>query len=169
YPKEGIVTADYTLMLLHSDSDTRSKFDKVVAYLRSDKVQQQIMSSTYRRPAVSTVPLGSQFPSSILLELPFPGSLSVVNDLITTYLDQIRPPSSTTYVLDLSGSMQGSRLDSVKRTFANLTGADTSVTGRFARFRQREHVTIITFSSQVEDTREFDINDVSASSRDLAA
>jgi Ca-activated chloride channel family protein len=167
YPKEGIVTADYPLMLLGSDSGARAKYDKVVAYLRSDKVQRQIMSSTARRPSVTTVPLDSRFPKTVLVELAFPGSLSVVNNLITAYLDQIRPPSTTTYVLDLSGSMQGERLDGLKRALDNLTGLDTSVTGSFARFRSREHITIVTFSSQVEAVQEFDINDVSPQSQDF--
>jgi Ca-activated chloride channel family protein len=168
YPKEGIVTADYPLMLLASNGDTRSKYDKVVSYLRSDKVQQQIMSSTARRPSVPTVPLDARFPKTVLVELAFPGSLSVVNNLITAYLDSVRPPSTTTYVLDLSGSMQGDRLDSLKRALDNLTGLDTSVTGSFARFRRREHITIVTFSSQVQDTREFDINDITPQSQDFA-
>jgi Ca-activated chloride channel family protein len=154
-------------MLLSSDSGSRAKYDKVVAYLRSDKVQRQIMSSTARRPSVTTVPLDSRFPKAILVELAFPGSLSVVNNLITAYLDQIRPPSTTTYVLDLSGSMQGERLDGLKRALDNLTGLDTSVTGSFARFRSREHITIVTFSSQVEAVQEFDINDVSPQSQDF--
>ena len=167
YPQDGIITADYPLMLLSKDSATRAKYDKVVAYLRSDKVQQQIMSTTDRRPAVKTVPLGAQFPSQVLVDLTFPGSLQVVNNLITTYLDQIRPPSTTTYVIDLSGSMQGDRLAGVKTALSNLTGLDTSVTGTFARFRRREHITIITFSSQVKEVKEFDINDVSPQSQDF--
>ena len=167
YPSEGIVTADYPLMLLKSDSDTRTKYDKVVSYLRSSKVQQQIMSSTSRRPAVPSVQLDARFPKQVLVELAFPGSLDVVNNLITAYLDQIRPPSSTTYVLDLSGSMQGDRLNSLKRALDNLTGLETSVTGSFARFRRREHITIVTFSAAVQDVREFDINDVSPQSQDF--
>jgi Ca-activated chloride channel homolog len=167
YPKEGIVTADYPLMLLKADSDTRAKYDKVVSYLRSEKVQREIMTKTDRRPAVKSVPLDTRFPAQVLVELPFPGSLAVVNNLITVYLDQVRPPSSTTYVLDLSGSMDGARLNSLKSALNNLTGLDASVTGSFARFRRREHITIVTFNGQVQDVREFDINDVSPQSQDF--
>ena len=167
YPKEGIVTADYPLMLLKSDSDTRAKYDKVVSYMRSDKIQRELMTNTDRRPAVKSVPLDSRFPTQVLVELPFPGSLAVVNNLITAYLDQVRPPSSTTYVLDLSGSMDGPRLNSLKSALDNLTGLDASVTGSFARFRRREHITIVTFNGQVQDVREFDINDVSPQSQDF--
>jgi Ca-activated chloride channel family protein len=154
-------------MLLKADSDTRAKYDKAVGFFRSEKIQQRIMSSTGRRPALPSVKPDARFPSQVLVDLSFPGSLDVVNNLITTYLDQIRPPSTTTYVLDLSGSMAGDRLTSLKRAMTNLTGLDTSVTGSFARFRRREHITIVTFSDRVQDVKEFDINDVSAQSQDF--
>jgi Ca-activated chloride channel family protein len=57
----------------------------------------------------------------------------------------------------------------VKKTFDNLTGADQTITGRFARLRAREEITIIPFNGSVTDDRTFTINDVSTSSPDLAA
>jgi len=57
----------------------------------------------------------------------------------------------------------------VKKTFDNLTGADQTITGRFARLRAREEITIIPFNGRVVDDTSFTINDISASSPDLAA
>jgi Ca-activated chloride channel family protein len=111
----------------------------------------------------------SRFPSQVLVELPFPGSLDVVNRLLNVYLDEARPPAHPIFVLDTSGSMQGSRLDSLKTALIDLTGSDTSLSGQFARFRTREEVTIILFSSRVYQTRDFTVTDTSASSPDLAA
>jgi Ca-activated chloride channel family protein len=165
YPKEGIVTADYPLMLL--DSAHRSDYDKLVAYFRKADVQTRIMTQTHRRPSVPEVQPDSQFPSQVLVEVQFPSSLDVVNQLIELYLNQVRLPSHTYFVLDISGSMDGPRLDGVKKTFANLTGADTSITGQFARFRAREDITIVTFSDGVHDTRDFTINDPTPGSADL--
>jgi Ca-activated chloride channel homolog len=165
YPKDGIITANYPLMLLNSAK--RAGYDKVVAYLRSPDVQKRIMTSTDRRPAVADVRPDSRFTSQLLVELPFPSSLTVVDNLIFAYLDQIRPPAHTYFVLDISGSMAGARLDSVKKTFDNLTGADQTVTGRFARFRAREEITIIPFNGAVVDRTTFTVNDVSANSPDL--
>jgi Ca-activated chloride channel family protein len=167
YPKDGIITADYPLMLLNSTK--RDGYDKLVAYLRSPAVQTKIMQTTDRRPSVPDVRPDSRFTSQLLVELPFPANLNTVNNLIFAYLDQIRPPAHTYYVLDISGSMEGERLDGVKKTFDNLTGADQTITGQFARLRAREEITIIPFNGSVQDDRTFTINDVSASSPDLKA
>ena len=165
YPKEGIVTADYPLMLL--DSAHRSDFDKLVAYFRQPDVQARIMTQTHRRPSVPEVQPDSQFPTQVLVEVPFPASLDVVNQLIEVYLNQVRLPSHTFFVLDISGSMEGDRLNGVKKTFANLTGADQTITGQFARFRAREDITIVTFSDHVQAVRDFTINDPTPGSADL--
>jgi Ca-activated chloride channel family protein len=63
--------------------------------------------------------------------------------------------------------MAGDRLNAVKKTFDNLTGADQTITGRFARLRAREEITIIPFNGRVVDNKTFTINDVSANSPDL--
>jgi Ca-activated chloride channel family protein len=167
YPKEGIITADYPLMLLNSGK--RDAYDKLVAYLRSPDVQRRIMSSTSRRPALPEVSPDSRFPSQLLVELPFPSSLDVINSLLLAYLNDIRQPSHPVFVLDLSGSMEGDRLNGLKRALTNLTGLDTSVTGQFARFRTREQITIITFSSAVQDKRTFTINDPDPHGPDMTA
>jgi Ca-activated chloride channel homolog len=165
YPKEGIVTADYPLMLLNAAD--RGNYDKLVAYLRKPDVQTRIMTATHRRPSTSDVQPDSQFSSQVLLEVPFPATLDVVNQLISIYLNEVRLPSHTYFVLDISGSMQGSRLDGVKKTFANLTGGDQTVTGQFARFRAREEITIVTFNGSVQDTQTFTVNDPTPGSADL--
>ncbi|GAC1613666.1 MAG: substrate-binding domain-containing protein [Candidatus Dormibacteraceae bacterium] len=165
YPKEGIVTADYPLMLLSAGA--RPDYDKLVAYFRKAEVQTRIMTQTHRRPAVPEVQPDRQFSTQVLVEVPFPASLDVVNQLISVFLNQVRLPSHTYFVLDISGSMQGSRLDGVKKTFANLTGGDTSITGQFARFRAREEVTIVTFNGTVQDTQNFTVNDPTPGSPDL--
>ena len=167
YPKDGIITANYPLMLLNPAK--RDAYNKVVAYLTSPDVQRKIMSDTARRPAIPEVQPDSRFTTQLLVELPFPSNLTVIDNLIFAYLDQIRPPAHTYFVLDISGSMEGQRLDSVKKTFDNLTGADQSITGRFARLRAREEITIIPFNGQVVDDKSFTINDVSTGSPDLAA
>jgi Ca-activated chloride channel homolog len=165
YPKEGIVTADYPLMLLSPAQ--RADYDRLVAYLRKPDVQTRIMTQTHRRPSISAVQPDSQFSSQVLLEVPFPSSLEVVNQLISIYLNQVRLPSHTYFVLDISGSMSGSRLDGVKKTFANLTGGDQTITGQFARFRAREEITIVTFNGSVQDTQTFTVNDPTPGSADL--
>ncbi len=165
YPNEGIITADYPFMLLNADK--KDAWQKVVDYLRTPDVQRKIMTSTARRPVIPGVALDSRFPTQTLIELPFPSKLDTINALLTVYLDQIRTPASATFVLDLSGSMEGDRLSSLQQALTSLTGLDTSLTGQFARFRAREDITFITFSSDVIDNRNFTIDDTDPNSADM--
>ena len=167
YPKEGIVTADYPLMLLNKDK--QEAWQKVVDYLRTPDVQARIMKDTGRRPAIPGVALDGRFPAQSLIELPYPAKLETIDALITAYLDEERKPASAVFVLDVSGSMDGERLDSLKGAMRALTGTDTSLTGQFARFRAREDVTMILFSEDVVDQRQFTIDDTNPNGPDMTA
>jgi Ca-activated chloride channel family protein len=167
YPSEGIVTADYPLMLLTASK--RDAWSKVAAWLRTPDVQKRIMTDTSRRPAVPGVALDARFPSQTLIELPYPAKLETIDTLITAYLDEERKPASAVFVLDLSGSMKGDRIASLKSALNALTGLDTSLTGRFSRFRAREEVTLITFSTDVLDQRDFTIDDTNPNGPDMIA
>lgn len=167
YPAEGIVTADYPLLLM--DQAKRAEYTKVVNWLRSPDVQRRLMTSTHRRPAVPAVAPDSQFPKQVLVEVPFPATRAVVDALLFAYLDKLSKPAHTIYVLDTSGSMDGARIASLRSAFANLAGADTSVSGRFARFRQRERVTLIPFNTGPADQRDFTINAATPGAADLTA
>lgn len=156
YPKEGIITADYPLMLINREK--REDYEALVAYLRTPEFQRELMARTLRRPVISQVSLSARFPDRLLVELPFPNSLEVVDHLLFSYLDEQRIPSHAFFVLDVSGSMKGERLRDLKTALNNLTGIDTSLTGQFARFRDRERLTMMPFSSQVQDVRAFDVD-----------
>jgi Ca-activated chloride channel family protein len=94
YPRDGIITADYPLLLL-LDRAKRDPYDKLVAYLRSPEVQRQLMTATVRRPVVPEVAPDRRFPDRVLVELPFPASLGVVDGLLFAYLNRIRRPAHT--------------------------------------------------------------------------
>jgi Ca-activated chloride channel family protein len=155
YPKEGIVTADYPLMLFNQAKKTQ--YDKVVAFLKKDDVQKWLMTNTYRRPVSATVaPDSSMFGNHLLVEVPFPGNLTVLDDLLTSYLDKQRMPGHVYFVLDTSGSMGGNGgIEQLRSALQNLAGGDTSLSGRYARFRQREKVTVIEFSSDIKSLTEY--------------
>ncbi len=148
YPSDGVVTADYPLSLLASvGDDARSAHQRLSDYLRTPDVQKRIMETTQRRPVVPGVALGPRFTARDLVELPFPATQQAVDALLQAYFDKIRRPSRTLYVLDTSGSMKGARIDSLRTALVGLTGADNSLTGRFRRFRSREEVTMLPFST----------------------
>jgi Ca-activated chloride channel family protein len=158
YPSDGVVTADYPLTLLaDAGSDARSAHQRLADHLRTPAVQKRIMETTQRRSVVPGVALGTQFAQRDLVELPFPATQQAVDALLSAYFDKLRRPSRTLYVLDTSGSMAGERIDSLRSALVGLTGADTSLTGRFRRFRSREEVTMLPFSTGPGTPRTFTV------------
>lgn len=167
YPKEGIVTADYPLVLLNPEK--RALYDKVVEYLRGADFQRWMMDQTYRRPISAEVPLSNVFPDKLLVELPFPNNLAVVDKVLLAYLNEYRRPAYSIFLLDVSGSMAGDRLSQLKGALNGLAGGDQTLTGRFARFQARETIELIPFSQRVVDDKVFNLGDAAAMDADLGS
>jgi len=165
YPREGIITADYPLMLINPTR--REAYQRLVDYLRTPEFQKKLMNRTLRRPVIPQVQLSNAFPQQLLVEVPFPSSVEIIDYLLFAYLDEQRIPSHAFFVLDVSGSMRGNRLNQLKEALINLTGRDRSLTGQFARFRGRERITLITFNDQINAVRDFEINDTEAQGADM--
>lgn len=143
-PRDGVVTADYPLSSLASTSAaTREDVRRLTDALRTEDVQLLITERTHRRPVVASVPPASGLDTGRRRELPFPGSRSVADGLLDSYENELRRPSRTVYVLDTSGSMEGDRLEQLKRALTDLTGD----------FREREEVTLMPFGSDVKSVR----------------
>ncbi len=158
YPSDGVITADYPLTLLTgANDDARGAHQRLSDHLRTPDAQRRIMETTQRRPVVPGVELGAQFAKKDLVELPFPATQDAVDALLSAYFNKIRRPSRTLYVVDTSGSMAGERIDSLRSALVGLTGADSSLTGRFRQFRNREEVTILPFSSGPLEPRVFTV------------
>ncbi len=154
YPQDGIVTADYPIMLINPAR--REAYDKVVAYLRGVEFQQAMYNTTLRHPVNPDVVV-SDAPKQALVELPFPAKLAVVDAILTAFDNHLRLPTDSSFVLDTSGSMQGERISDLKAAIQGLSGADASISGRFARFRNRERILILPFNSVVEASDSFDM------------
>ncbi|TDV57183.1 VWA domain-containing protein [Actinophytocola oryzae] len=167
YPKDGVISADYPFTLLAGASgELRDGYRRLAAYLRTKDVQKSIVDRTQRRAAVPGVALPDKAPAS-LVELPFPGTRAAVDALLTAYFDRLRKPARTVYVLDLSGSMAGERLASLKTALSDLTGVDTSLSGQYCRFRSREEVILLPFSTKPGDPATFTVStDSPQASRD---
>jgi Ca-activated chloride channel family protein len=158
YPKDGVVSADYPLTLLAGASDdVRAGYRRLADHLRTPDVQRSIVDRTQRRPAVRGVALPDKAPGG-LVELPFPDTRAAVDALLTAYFDRLRKPARTVYVLDLSGSMEGERLTALKAALSGLTGVDTSLSGQYCRFRSREEVILLPFSTEPGTPRTFTVS-----------
>ncbi|WP_237047916.1 VWA domain-containing protein [Lentzea guizhouensis] len=158
YPRDGVISADYPLTLLGGSGDAaRDAHKRLSEFLRFPDTQRKITELTSRRAAVPGVALPQGFPDK-LSELPFPGTRDAVDALLTAYFDRLRRPSRTVYVLDTSGSMQGERLAALKRSLSTLTGVDTSLTGKYCRFRSREDVVLLPFNHAPLPVRAFTVD-----------
>ncbi len=151
YPHEGVATADYPLMLLNDAK--RAQYLKVVAYLKGDVAQTWIAKTTLRRPVNAAVAAAqaSQFAQNgLLIELPFSTDRAMADRLINAYLNEFRTPIASTFVLDVSGSMnQHGRRQQLVEALQYIAGDDASLTGRIARLTSREKIWMLPFSEQV--------------------
>lgn len=157
HPSDGVVTADYPLTLLAGvPTDVRDRYQRVVDYLRRDDVQRKIVERTNRRPVVAAAAPADRFVGP-LVELPFPVRLDVADALVGAYLNTLRRAPRTLYVLDLSGSMAGDRIEKLKAAMTALTGADTSLSGRFSRFSNREQVLLVPFGTRPNAVQRYEV------------
>lgn len=154
YPKDGVITADYPLMLLNEGK--RAEYDKLVAYLKGEAFQKAMTAATFRQtinPAFA-----SAIPHRDYFELAFPAKLAVVDDLLNAYQNEFRRPADSTFVVDVSGSMgDGGRIEQLRTALGGLAGGDASLSGRFSRFNDRERIAVLTFSNEVHERRQWQL------------
>jgi Ca-activated chloride channel homolog len=157
HPSDGVVTADYPLTLLSGGPDgSRDRYQRVADYLRREDVQRTLVERTSRRPVVAAAAAADRFVGP-LVELPFPVQLATADALIAAYGNALRRAPRTIYVLDLSGSMSGDRIEKLKAAMRALTGQDTSLSGRFARFAAREQVLLLPFSGSPKAVQRYEV------------
>ncbi len=148
YPTDGVITADYPLMLL--DAGKREAWQKIVTAIKSVAFQRDVLQPAYLRPANPDAGLAASLPTTAVAELAFPNQLDVIDTVLQAYQGEWRRPSTSIFVLDTSGSMRGPRLTAMRDALKVLSGADTTtLSARIARFQNRERVVLVAFSSRV--------------------
>ena len=154
HPADGVITADYPLALLADPApEAEQGYERLVEDLLSEEVQTDIAERTLRRPAASGVSDAGLPP---LVELPFPAHLDVVDGLVSDYFSDLRRPARTVYVLDVSGSMKGERLEELKEALGSLTGVSGgSLEQRMQAFQEREEIVLLPFSTEPHRPRTF--------------
>lgn len=159
YPFEGISTADYPLMLLNDSR--RADFNKVVEYLKSEEAQIWLARQTLRRPIRPEVAaqVEAVLPKlGLQVELPFSPDASLADSLVLAYLNEFRTPIASTFVIDVSGSMNdATRRRQLIESLQFIAGADNSLTGRLARLSSRERLWLQPFSSSILPASQFEI------------
>jgi Ca-activated chloride channel family protein len=163
YPRDGQISADYPLLLL--TEARRADHGKLVQALKSLDFQRQALPAAFLRPSHPDAPAAGALPGIVVPELAFPNRLAVIDAVLDAYQGEWRRPATSILVLDVSGSMEGQRLEAMRDALIVLGGADPKRTSqRFARFQNRERVVLITFSSNVNPAQwvRFDQGDVDA-------
>jgi Ca-activated chloride channel family protein len=159
-PKEGVISADYPLMLLAGSSQT-GFYQKLVEHLRSAPIQKVIADTTFRTP------LAGSGGSDVVNELPFPASLKVVDAILQGFLNQYSRPASSYFAIDVSGSMRGERINQVKTALNKLLARNQTGSGRFATLRAREHIEILPFSDQPQENKIYDLSQDDAANQQV--
>ena len=159
YPHEGVATADYPLMLLNDAK--RAQYLKVVEYLKGEDAQTWLARTTLRRsvnPNVAAAQAGLVPSGGMLVELPFSTDRALADGLVNAYLNEFRTPIASTFVLDVSGSMnQNGRRQQLVEALQYIAGDDASLTGRIARLTSREKVWLLPFSERVQSPTYFEL------------
>jgi Ca-activated chloride channel homolog len=163
YPRDGAVTADYPLLLVNKDR--RAEYDRLSALLLGKRAQ-AYFASKMRRPIDAGIALPLAMSTEGAVDLPFPGRLDAIDALLIAYLDKLRRPVRSWFVLDRSGSMEGERIIAMKAAMAGLVEGDPkTLAGRFARLADRERTTLISFAGTHDKAQNFDIDRADPSGR----
>lgn len=147
YPADGVISADYPLLLLNEAS--RENYGKLVAAVRARDFQANAVAGAFLRPSNPDASLAAGLPRDAVAELSFPNNLDVIDAVLSAYQGELRRPATSIYLLDVSGSMKGDRLTSLKSSLEYLTGAaGGGASSRYARFQSRERVVLMPFSQK---------------------
>ena len=159
YPKEGVSTADYPLLLINNSK--QEAFNSITAHLRSPTMQKKLAEASLRRPILPAVfeEVKALFPQTpdTLIEMPFTAARGVSDAILFSYLNEYRKPASSFFVLDVSGSMEGQRIRSLIQAVKDISGEDKSLTGSLSALNNREVVTLIPFNKDVGQPSTFAI------------
>ncbi len=170
YPKDGVITADYPLMLLNAER--RADYDKLVAQFKAAAFQGQPLQQAQLRPSIPDATLSAALPTAPVVELSFPNRLEVIDAVLSAYQSDLRRPATSIFVLDVSGSMRGPRLAQMQEALKVLSGAEaTAASQRYAAFQARERVELIQFSDRVSAPVhvQFAANDLQAGRTQVAS
>lgn len=159
YPRDGVISADYPLMLL--DPGKRGVYDRLVAGLKAPGFQTNALERAFLRPSDPTARRSPRLSDKVVAELSFPNNLEVIDTVLAAYQAELRRPATSIYLVDVSGSMRGGRMAAVKRALEMLAGVDApgGAAARYARFQNREHVMLIPFAGSPWKAMRFNFED----------
>lgn len=159
YPTNGLSVADSPLGLIDKgDAAKEEAFLTLQDHLLSDSIQDQLLALGRRAglmglsadradPAVWRSEWGIDLDRAIA-PVPAPAS-QVIRDALTLYQTDLRKPSLTVWVLDVSGSMEGEPLNELKTAMELLLDPDAAAVN-LLQPSSRDVTIILPFSQQTK-------------------
>ena len=165
YPKDGVAINDMPFAYINNDSNdsiTKDKFKLLQDYLRSDDAISKMEKLGYRSwyggikdntdKKVFNPNWGIDT-SKYLKDMKYP-SKKVITEALNLYVEKLRKPTHVVFCLDVSGSMYGSGLNTLKDAMNYILDYSTASRDRL-QFSSNDKITIITFNDEykVYDTK----------------
>lgn len=156
YPQEGIVTADYQMILVNNNIDKIDMYKQLTTYFKKPEIQKQLVN-TYKYRSVSAEVMASQKlfdQNKLLIEMPFNPQADLSETILDSYFNTYKKPAKFAFVVDTSGSMgQDNRESNLKNTINSLLSGQIS---KYASIRDREEVFVVPFNDKPYDMEKFD-------------
>ncbi|MEB4591430.1 substrate-binding domain-containing protein [Candidatus Thiothrix sp. Deng01] len=159
YPQDGLSVADSPLGFIDKGDKAKEElFLKLQQYLLSSKVQQRIegmgrrtglLGMTVANPDKSVWnPAWGIEADKNIASIPVPQQ-QVIQEALNLYQTDLRKPSLTVWVLDVSGSMSGAGIDSLKQAMTTLLDP-AQASEHLLQPGPQDITYIIPFNNQVE-------------------
>ena len=145
-PSDGTISADYPLTVL-KETPNENASEKVEALAKWFEKNPDALTEKFLRPAQGDQQdLPFELDKHSSKELPFPKDGKTITALQDAYYNKLRKGGSTAFVLDVSGSMEGKRMQLLKQTMNELiTSTDPGIA-----FRDGEQISVVPFARETQ-------------------
>ena len=160
YPEDGVAINDMPFGYVERNQDKKEKFEVIQKYLRSQEVAKKLETYGLRTwyGGTNSSADNSSFKNDwgintneYLMPLKYP-SKKVITEALNLYINVLRKPSHTVFVVDVSGSMDSNKgLVSLKESLNYLLDSEQS-SKDMLQFSSLDKITIIPFNSRSRST-----------------
>ena len=160
YPEDGVAINDLPFGYVQRNQERKDKFEILQKYLRSQDVAKKLENHGLRTwyGGTSNSADNSSFKNEwgintneYLMPLKYP-SKKVMSEALNLYVNELRKPSHTIFVVDVSGSMSSNDgLSSLKDSLVYLFDGEQA-SKDMLQFSKNDKITVIPFNNRVTAT-----------------
>ena len=176
YPLDGVAINDMPFGYVERNQGKEENFNKILKFLRSKETSNKLKKYGLRTwfGGITTSTDNNVFnpswgidTSKYLMPFKYP-SKTVITEAINLYIEELRKPTHTIFVLDVSGSMNSNNgLEELKESMNYILDKETA-SKEYIQFSDTDKITVITFNSRVDKiSKTFYGNNTSELIRDI--